>query len=148
MSGADYYRKYPARWRKQRDAYREKNKEKIKQWARDSYHRRKKDIDNIQYRLWRNAKQRAREKGLAFTITKEDINIPSHCPVFKIPFVDGDRRLSPSIDRIDCSKGYTRDNIQIISQLANAMKWDSTPSELLQFAKWVLEKEGNVAYAS
>lgn len=68
---------------------------------------------------------------------------PKKCPVFKKPFVYGAENsptwMSPSIDKIDPSKGYVRGNIQIISYLANAMKRDATPKELKQFAQWALK---------
>ena len=41
-----------------------------------------------------------------------------------------------SLDRKDPNKGYTKDNVWVISQIANAMK--------LLFAKWVLSLEGGV----
>jgi hypothetical protein len=34
-----------------------------------------------------------------------------------------------SLDRIDCSKGYTVDNIQIVSQAVNCSRWDLSISE-------------------
>lgn len=40
------------------------------------------------------------------------------------------------------AKGYTKDNVWVISQIANAMKWDSTHEERVLFAKWVLSLEG------
>lgn len=52
-------------------------------------------------------------------------------------------RYAPSIDRIDNSRGYVKDNIQIISRLANVMKQDASREELLMFAKWILENENN-----
>ena len=53
-----------------------------------------------------------------------------------------EKRYTYSIDRIDSSKGYTKDNIQIISLIANQMKWDSTKEERLKFAKYYLSLEG------
>jgi hypothetical protein len=71
---------------------------------------------------------------------------PSKCPVFNKPFVErgeGFNNWSPSIDKIDPKKGYVRGNIQVISLLANCMKRDATPSQLKQFARWVLKEKTN-----
>ena len=35
-----------------------------------------------------------------------------------------------------------KENVWVISQLANAMKWDSTREERIAFANWVLSSEG------
>ena len=142
MSGAAYYRKYPERWRKQRDIYVAKNKERVKKWARDHYHRYRSEIDYVRRRLLRGAKHRAKTRRIPFEITVEDIQIPKICPVFGVEFDFGAnaKRYAPSIDRIDNQLGYVKGNIQIISNLANSMKWNSTPTELIQFATWVLKK--------
>lgn len=66
---------------------------------------------------------------------------PSSCPVFHRRFVErgvGFSPWSPSIDKIDPKKGYVRGNVQVISMLANAMKRNATPTQLRQFAEWVL----------
>jgi hypothetical protein len=88
-------------------------------------------------------KERAKEKGLDFNLTREDIQHPPVCPVFGFTLErsnDGlPKKNSPSVDRIDPNKGYTKDNIQIISQLANAMKQNATPEQLIAFAEWVLK---------
>jgi hypothetical protein len=61
---------------------------------------------------------------------------------------DGYSDYSPSIDRIDCKRGYVKDNIQIISSIANRMKWTATQEQLLTFAKGVLALEGGLPLAS
>ncbi len=97
-----------------------------------------------EWKMLQRAKSRAGYKGHEFSITLEDIVIPAICPVLNIPLVvhsgrSGGYKDSPSLDRIDNTKGYTKDNIQVISQQANAMKLSATKEELLAFAQWVLE---------
>ena len=83
--------------------------------------------------LWSSAKARAKKKGLEFTITVEDIILPPHCPILGMEMSRGTltkRASSPSLDRIDNSKGYVQGNVQVISLRANRMKNDSTIQEL------------------
>lgn len=122
--------------------------EKWKKWARDSYHRRKNDPDKLIYFLLKDAKVRATKKNVPFNLSKEDlIPLSDTCPVLGVPF-DKSRRYSRSLDRIVPELGYVPDNVQVISQLANAMKWDSTREERLAFANWVLASEGGLPLAS
>jgi hypothetical protein len=44
---------------------------------------------------------------------------------------------SPSIDRVDSSKGYTKDNIQVISHRANNLKNNATLEELRKLVTYV-----------
>lgn len=72
---------------------------------------------------------RAKKLGVPFDITKHDIVIPDRCPILDIPlfFTDGQRTSNtPSIDRIDNSKGYTKDNVRVISFKANRSKGNMT----------------------
>jgi hypothetical protein len=65
---------------------------------------------------------------------------PEKCPCFEVPFVErgnGFSPWSPSIDKIDPKLGYIKNNIQIISMLANCMKRDATKEQLIQFSKWI-----------
>lgn len=120
------------------------NPEKWKQWAKDSYHRRKNDPDKLVNFLLKDARVRAKRKNLPFDLKPEDLTpLPTTCPVMQIPF-DKSRRYSRSLDRIIPELGYVKGNVQVISQLANAMKWDSTREERLAFAKWVLSSEGGL----
>lgn len=109
------------------------NKEKILTRLRDNR------LNNPEKYMWRNAKYRAKISGIEFSISVDDIVIPSHCPIFGCPMIlNTGRRNAPSLDRIDPKKGYTPDNIQVISNLANTMKNNATLDELLAFARWVI----------
>lgn len=88
------------------------------------------------------AKARAKKGNYNFTLKVEDIIIPKTCPVLGIPIYvtegkSGGFNHSPSLDKIDPNKGYTPDNIMVMSQLANAMKANATPEQLLKFSEWV-----------
>ena len=103
---------------------------------------------NCEVLMYRRAKNRAKEKGIEFSITPEDIHIPKECPILKIPLYRTTGRSgafdnSPSLDRKDSSKGYTKENIWVVSQLANAMKSSADKNTLIKFSKWVMEKYSN-----
>jgi len=79
-------------------------------------------------------KARAINKKLEFNLSAFDITIPEYCPILgvKLEYVKGrgGSANSPSIDRIDNSKGYIKGNIQIISKRANIIKNDATIEEI------------------
>lgn len=86
-------------------------------------------------------KERAVQKGIEFSLKIEDIIIPDKCPILEVPLVIGTKdnyEYTPSIDRIDNSKGYTKDNIQIMSKKANSMKNSASIEELEKFCKNIL----------
>ena len=83
-------------------------------------------------RLFHLAKRRAKEKNMEFTLTKEIVKSKfpkdNKCPVIKKPFSYGleNKHFNPTIDRIDNNKGYTPNNIMIISYRVNSIKRDTT----------------------
>jgi hypothetical protein len=107
-----------------------RKKNNIKLLALSKY----KDLHELKQQLFRSAKKRALKKGLEFNIELRDIHIPRKCPILKVPLICS-TRYSPSIDRIYPDKGYTKDNIAVISTLANSMKANATPKELLIFSR-------------
>ena len=87
------------------------------------------------------ARRRAKKKNLPFDIDQEYVRslVVSHCPVFGMPLEWSARRedgrnaalpSSPSLDRIDPTKGYVKGNIWIISHKANVFKSYATHEEL------------------
>lgn len=75
--------------------------------------------------IWRAARTRSRKKNLEFDIEFKDLVVPEICPILNIPLFHSKGSLSdnsPSVDRLDNSKGYTKDNIRIISHRANTLK--------------------------
>lgn len=94
--------------------------------------------------MLRSAKHRAKKHGIPFDLEKSDIEIPELCPVFGIPLVcnagsGSAKQNSPSLDKITPELGYVKGNIQVISNLANVMKHDASPEQLVLFAEWVLK---------
>lgn len=89
--------------------------------------------DDRRYSMFHNAQHRAKRKGIPFSITIDDIIIPETCPLLGIPLVStNDKRdpRNPSLDQKVPGKGYTPDNIWVISSRANALKWDASLQEL------------------
>lgn len=147
MSRKEYQRKYylehreeilarnAARWEEKRDEILASRKEEY--LKEENYPR---------YMIDR-ARGRARKKGIEFTITAEDITpIPKFCPILGIPLV---RNLggktgndnSPSIDRIDPTKGYVPGNVQVVSHKANWIKGSATLEELRELVNWVIHSK-------
>lgn len=116
--------------------YRDENREVIREKGREYYRRKHKN------RLLNAARARAKKTGLAFDITENDFDMVDHCPLLNIPLFIGEGRKSakpnsPSMDRIDSTKGYVKGNVWIISYKANTMKSNSTLEEfLLLAANW------------
>jgi hypothetical protein len=107
--------------------------------------------NNFDYRLQmllNASKQRALSKGREHTITLQDIKdkypVDGRCPVFGtlLQFNStGFRDSSPSIDRIDSNRGYTVDNIQIISWKANQIKRNASLEELILLVNYLNQGE-------
>ena len=125
----------------QREEARKHNLARNNLWRKE-YHKNK-----VEKRLLWAAKRRAKDYGLEFDLTEEDIVVPEICPYLGVPLVSsrprGDsRRDIASLDRIDPTKGYTKDNVEVISWQANTMKSDASKELLVRFAKVILERYG------
>lgn len=148
----EYYQKNKERLSEKNREYAILNKEKINTYRRiydahnkdrnDESKRRWSDNNYLQIKL-SSCKRRALEKSLPFDIELSDLEVPHICPILHIPIrISSTGRLcdnSPSVDRIIPEMGYTKGNVQMISNKANRMKTDATPLELILFAAWVLD---------
>jgi len=105
------------------------------------------DLDHRK-KLLNNARKRAKNKDVLFELTPEDIVIPSQCPVLGTAMDSSSQSASminstaPSIDRLEPEKGYTKDNIRIISARANSLKSNATPEECIAVACYVAREHG------
>jgi hypothetical protein len=116
-------------------------KQKIQAGKRDEFER------HIKKYMYSTAKIRAQKKGIPFDIEEDDIIIPKVCPILEVPLVlghKGNYEYTPSLDRIDNSKGYVKGNIMVISKKANSMKNSASIEELKMFVKNVLRYSLNI----
>lgn len=104
----------------------------------------KKRLSSFAKQLLHNARNNAKKKGQVFDLVLEDIVIPEYCPLLGIKLIKEEENYTfhhkalPSLDRIDSTKGYTKDNIWVISYLANRMKADASQEDLIAFAQGVI----------
>jgi hypothetical protein len=92
--------------------------------------------------IYMNAKARAKRNNIPFEIERNDIVIPDVCPVLGIKLFRESKEAwhnAPSIDRIDNTKGYIKNNIMIVSRRANILKRDATFDELIMIGKFYSE---------
>lgn len=116
---------------------------KLRDWSKyQTWHEK-----NPNSKIHNSAQSSAKRRGIPFDLQRLDIVIPEKCPYLDIPLTHEKGKgfviSNASIDRIDNSKGYTKDNIQIVSRLANMMKACATKEQLITFAKNVLRIHDN-----
>lgn len=126
--------------------YQKGNPEKRSKISAKAYNKKKQT--NPALFMWKQAKHRAKfdYEGMEFSIAVEDIILPDTCPYLGVTLSPLDKQYGYSLDRIDSSKGYTKDNIRVISRLANIMKNNATEEQLIAFAKGVLVVHSKEVY--
>ena len=86
------------------------------------------------------------KKKLEFSIEYEDVFIPEYCPILGIKidkFLEDtsqsheSRASSPSLDRVDSSKGYIKGNVSVMSYRANILKGQGTAQQHRLIANWI-----------
>ena len=141
--------------------YRAENLARVTAYQRQHYKENSKRImednrkfyeNNRDVYLLKKSRERAKKSGLEHSLTLEDLKIPTHCPYLGIELTcklgSGQLKTNASVDRIDSSKGYVKDNVQIVSRQANTMKNDATLEELITSSKNVLRLAGVYPFAN
>jgi hypothetical protein len=70
----------------------------------------------------------------------DDIEVPTHCLILKIPLVfdhTSQQPDSPSLHRIDSSQGCVKRNVCVVSWRANNVLKDAALAELVAITVWL-----------
>jgi len=95
--------------------------------------------------LYQHLKRSASKRGIDFDLNITDlynITFPISCPVLGIPLEFHNNEAqdnSYSFDRIDSTKGYTIDNLIIVSNRVNKIKSNASIDELRKIADYYHE---------
>lgn len=151
-------------WREKNKDYNQKyyldNKDKVKEQLRQKYQYLKNDEP---WRLAvRRARTRAKNKGLEFNIDDDYIKSiwQTTCPILGIPLFSADfgsgmsraeskakpQDNSPTLDRIDSSKGYIKGNIVVMSYRANMIKNCGTLEEHRKIVSFLESEHSEQGY--
>ena len=115
------------------------------------------------YDMRSGARDRAKKNKIPFDLTTQDLRdiITDSCPILGIKFElnkhdkkwgkgknKNNWQNSPSLDRIVPDKGYTKDNVIIVSFMANSIKNQATPDQIQKVATFYkkLYKEKGIKY--
>ena len=100
-------------------------------FGRDSW-RWENDLERAHFDFFRRKRQNCKSGKWEWSISYTDLVYPKYCPVLGMElnwFAEVRAENSPSIDRIDSAKGYTKDNVVVMSWRANRIKNDGTLQE-------------------
>lgn len=117
------------------DILKVKNKESF-----DKNYRLRPRYHNLLAKMLTSARIRAQKKNIEFSITIDDLEIPEKCPVLGYVMeqnIGKPKANSPTIDRVDNTKGYIPGNVAVISYRANCLKRDSSLDELIKLVDYV-----------
>ena len=133
--------------------------DKVKKW------RKNKTVGDAQhlFDMLEGASHRAKKYTVPYTLKVQDLRdiITDTCPILGLKFElnkqnqewgkgknKNNWQTSPSLDRIVPDKGYTKDNVIIISLMANSIKNQATPDQIQKVATFYkkLYKEKGISY--
>lgn len=93
------------------------------------------------------SKRRARLKNLAFNLSSDYLEkiFPKTCicPIlgYKMKVANINLgKLSPTLDRINPRLGYTKGNVEFVTNIANLMMTSATGRDIKKFVKWATKR--------
>ena len=94
--------------------------------------------------LLRDAKQHAKQRKREFDLCEQDIidqlfKQNNNCAISGLSF----SKYKISLDRIDSNKGYTKDNIQLLTIQVNRMKSDFEVTDFIDVCKQITKFNGD-----
>lgn len=150
-----YYREHLAERALYAAGYRDKNHETLAEKAVEG--RKIRRLERPWHGLIHGAKHRCTKKNIPFDLTEEWARArwTGCCELSGVVFdltwrgnKGGVRMLSPSIDRIEPSKGYTQENCRFIVFALNAMRGPDTDDQMFKIARALVlrQPDGDGAY--
>lgn len=136
------HEKHKAKGRDRRIAHPEWYKEKAPKYYKT--YRTKRLASRPWSYLLQSARLRAKEKGWVFKLDDEWARArwTGNCEITGVAFREAERRgpapFCPSIDRIDTTKGYTKENTRFILWGCNAIKGVGTDEDMLTIAQAIV----------
>lgn len=107
--------------------------------------------EQVAVKLYDAAKGKAQSRGLEFNLRFGTVLAgvkAGRCAMTGIPF---DMRQKPqggldfpfraSLDRIDNTRGYLDDNVQVVTKIFNTAKWVWNYEDVLEMARGLMEKQ-------
>jgi hypothetical protein len=104
-----------------------------------------KGTENISHSYFTSVKSGAKAREIEFKLRINDLEYlwrkqKGICAISKLPIMFSEKitaygESTASLDRIDSSKGYTKDNIQWVHKNVNRMKWDLSQEQLITLCK-------------
>lgn len=82
--------------------------------------------------LMREARRRAKERGVEFNLLPEDVPWNDNCPIMECPLERNKGHVqnnSPTLDRIHSDRGYVKGNVRVICWRANNLKGNLTTEQ-------------------
>jgi hypothetical protein len=129
-----------------------KNCKSIQNKKRKENNRGKKDLNRLLLERWHGVKDRAKSKNYLIDfdwIFLKEVweNQKGLCAISKIEmtFIMNNGRVSTnvSVDKIDSTKKYSKDNIQLVCMAVNQMKSDLKIKELIYFCQEIIKNYEN-----